>query len=62
MISIMSKKGDRWENAVPENLFAKLKFERIDRRVFVSEQMARTAIYYSCERIGLMLTIEHCWK
>ena len=45
MISSMSRKGDCWDNAVAESFFATLKFELIDRRVFASRQVARTAIF-----------------
>jgi len=45
MVSSMSRKGDCWDNAVAESFFATLKFELVDRRVFVGRQAARTAIF-----------------
>lgn len=41
----MSRKGDCWDNAVPESFFATLKTELVDRRPWPTRSEARLAIH-----------------
>lgn len=53
----MSRKGNCWDNAVAESFFHSLKVERINRRVFRTQQEARNTIfsyiemYYNRDRL-----------
>jgi putative transposase len=41
----MSRKGDCWDNAVAESFFATLEFELIERKLFPSRAVARSAVF-----------------